>query len=103
MRISGARNAEGVRDRDEARRLVRRVVDRDVNFIDTANIYGYGESEQIIAEALYPYPTDLVVTTKVGFKPGKINRGQATLPCLGHPDHIRQEYDKSLGRLRLAS
>jgi len=101
MRISGARNAEGVRDRDEARRLIRQVVDRGVNFIDTANIYGYGQSEEIIAEALYPYPSDLVITTKAGFKPAKIMRGHATLPVSGHPDHIREECEKSLVRLRV--
>ena len=101
MRISGARNAEGARDRDAARQIVRRVVDRGVNLIDTANIYGYGESEEIIAEALHPYPDDLVITTKAGYKPGKILKGHVTLPPLGHPDHIREECDKSLQRLRV--
>jgi aryl-alcohol dehydrogenase-like predicted oxidoreductase len=100
MRISGARNADGARDRDEARRIVRRVVDRGVNFIDTANIYGYGESEEIIAEALNPYPDDVVITTKAGYRPGKIMPGHITLPAYGHPDHIREECDKSLTRLR---
>jgi pyridoxine 4-dehydrogenase len=101
MRISGARNPEGARDRDAARKLVRRVVDRGVNFIDTANIYGYGESEEIIAEALYPYPADLVITTKAGYRPGKVLKGHVTLPPYGHPDHIKQECDKSLQRLRV--
>jgi aryl-alcohol dehydrogenase-like predicted oxidoreductase len=99
MRISGARNAEGVRDRDEARRLCREVVDRGVNFIDTANIYGYGQSEEIIAEALHPYPDDLVIATKAGFRPGKIEPGQTSLPPLGRPEHIKEECDKSLKRL----
>jgi aryl-alcohol dehydrogenase-like predicted oxidoreductase len=101
MRISGARNAEGARDRDEARTIVRRVVDRGVNFIDTANIYGYGESEEIIAEALHPYPDDLVITTKAGYLPAKIQKGQVTLPPSGDPAHIKAECDKSLQRLRL--
>ena len=101
MRISGARNAEGTRDRETAREIVRRVVDRGVNLIDTANIYGYGESEEIIAEALHPYPADLVITTKAGYKPAKILKGHVTLPPLGHPDHIREECDKSLRRLRI--
>lgn len=100
MRISGARNAEGERDRQLARALVRRVVDRGVNLIDTANIYGYGESEEIIAEALHPYPEDLLITTKAGFKPGKIAPGETSLPPLGKPDHIREECEKSLRRLR---
>ena len=101
MRISGARNREGVRDRELARALVRRVVDRGINLIDTANIYGYGESEEIIAEALHPYPADLLITTKAGFKPGKIAPGETSLPPLGTPEHIREECEKSLRRLRV--
>jgi pyridoxine 4-dehydrogenase len=101
MRISGARNAEGGRDREVARALVRRVVERGVNLIDTANIYGYGESEEIIAEALHPYPEDLLITTKAGFKPGKIAPGETSLPPFGRPDHIREECEKSLRRLRV--
>jgi aryl-alcohol dehydrogenase-like predicted oxidoreductase len=84
-----------------ARALVRRVVDRGINLIDTANIYGYGESEEIIAEALFPYPADLLITTKAGFKPGKIAPGQSSLPPLGTPGHIREECEKSLRRLRV--
>jgi pyridoxine 4-dehydrogenase len=103
MRISGARNAEGVRDRTEAVALVRRVVDRGVNFLDTANIYGYGQSEDIIAEALHPYPDDLVITTKAGYRPGKVLSGQVTLPPNGDPDHIREECEKSLTRLKVES
>jgi pyridoxine 4-dehydrogenase len=101
MRISGARNGEGMRDREVARALVRRVVDRGINLIDTANIYGYGESEEIIADALHPYPADLLITTKAGFKPGKIAPGKASLPPLGTPEHIREECEKSLRRLRV--
>jgi aryl-alcohol dehydrogenase-like predicted oxidoreductase len=99
MRISGARTADGVRDRETARQLCRRVVERGVNFIDTANIYGYGESEEIIAEALRPYPADLVIATKAGFKPGKVAPGETSLPPLGRPEHIVDECDKSLRRL----
>lgn len=80
---------------------MRRVVDRGVNLIDTAKIYGYGESEEIIAEALHPYPEDLLITTKAGFKPGKIAPGETSLPPLGNPDHIREECEKSLRRLRV--
>jgi aryl-alcohol dehydrogenase-like predicted oxidoreductase len=75
------------------------VIDRGVNFIDTANIYGYGESEEIIAEALRPYPKDLLIGTKAGFRPGKIGPGKNSLPPLGRPDHIKEECDKSLERL----
>lgn len=101
MRISGARDAEGVRDRATAVRLVRRVVDRGVDFIDTANIYGYGQSEEIIAEALHPYPAGLVIATKAGYKPAKILPGHVTLATLGTPEHIREECEASLRRLRV--
>ena len=101
MRASGARNAEGVRDRAEAARLYRRVVDRGVNFVDVANIYGYGECEEILAEALHPYPTDLLIGTKAGFKPGKLEPGMRSLPPLGRPEHIKEECEKSLRRLRV--
>lgn len=101
MRISGARNAEGVRDREEARRIARRVVERGVQFIDTANIYGYGESEEILAEALSPYREDLLIATKAGYRPGKILAGHQTLPPFGDPQQIREECEKSLRRLRV--
>jgi aryl-alcohol dehydrogenase-like predicted oxidoreductase len=101
MRVSGARNTSGVRDRDEAIRLYRRVYERGVNFIDVANIYGYGESEEILAEALHPYPDDLLIGTKAGFRPGKLEPGMRSLPPLGRPEHIREECEKSLQRLRI--
>lgn len=101
MRVSAARNAEGKRDRTEAVRLYRRVYERGVNFIDVANIYGYGECEEILAEALYPYPADLLIGTKAGFRPGRIEPGQRSLPPLGRPDHIKAECEASLRRLRL--
>jgi aryl-alcohol dehydrogenase-like predicted oxidoreductase len=101
MRISGARNAEGQRDRQEAIALCRRVYDRGVNFIDAANIYGYGECEEILKEAFHPYPADLLIATKAGFRPGKLRPGQRSLPPLGRPEHIREECEKSLRRLQV--
>jgi aryl-alcohol dehydrogenase-like predicted oxidoreductase len=74
-----------------------------VNFFDVANIYGYGECEEILAEALHPYPEDLLIGTKAGFRPGKIEPGKVALPPLGTPEHIREECDKSLRRLRVDS
>ena len=74
---------------------MRRVVDRGITLIDTANIYGYGESEEIIAEALHPYPAELLITTKAGFKPGKIAPGETSLPPLGTPEHIREEWRRA--------
>ena len=99
MRISGARNAAGVRDRGTAVELVRSVRARGVQFFDTANIYGYGQSEEIIAEALAPYPDDVLIATKAGFRPGKIPPGETSLPPLGRPEHIRAECEQSLRRL----
>ncbi|MBF6558584.1 MAG: aldo/keto reductase, partial [Acidimicrobiales bacterium] len=77
------------------------VYDRGVNFIDAANIYGYGECEEILRQAFYPYPADLVIATKAGFRPGKLQPGQRSLPPLGRPEHIREECEKSLQRLHV--
>jgi pyridoxine 4-dehydrogenase len=101
MRASGARNAAGERVPEEAIKLYRRVYERGVNFFDLANIYGYGEVESLLPEALFPYPDDMVIATKAGFEPGKIAPGARSLPALGRPDHIKEECDKSLKRLRL--
>jgi pyridoxine 4-dehydrogenase len=101
MRISSARNAAGEFDREEAVKLSRRVYERGVNFIDVANIYGYGECESILAEALHPYPEDLVIATKAGFKPGRLEPGMRSLPPLGRPEHIKEECEKSLRRLKI--
>ncbi|HEY6624652.1 MAG TPA: aldo/keto reductase [Acidimicrobiales bacterium] len=101
MRVSGARNDNGERDRHEAIALCRRVYDRGVNFIDAANIYGYGECEEILSQAFSPYPSDLLIATKAGFRPGKLQPGQRSLPPLGRPEHIREECEKSLRRLRV--
>jgi aryl-alcohol dehydrogenase-like predicted oxidoreductase len=101
MRISGARDADGVRVRARAVELVRGVRDRGVQFFDTADIYGYGQSEEILAEALAPYAEDLLVATKAGFEPGRLAPGQRSLPPLGRPDHIHRQCDLSLRRLRV--
>ena len=101
MRASGARNSAGERDAAEAIRLYRRVYERGVNFFDLANIYGYGEVEELLPAALYPYPEDMVIATKAGFRPGKLAPGARSLPPLGRPEHIKDECDKSLKRLRL--
>lgn len=101
MRISGARNANGVRDREEARALVRAAVEGGVNFIDTADIYGYGESEEIIAEAIHPYAENLLIATKAGFFPAKVLPGHVTLPPKGDPKHIKEACEGSLRRLRV--
>lgn len=97
MRITG----EGVwgepKDRGEAIRVLRRAVELDINFIDTADSYGPAISEEIIAEALHPYPSGLVIATKAGFdRPGP-NRWVEN----GRPEHLREAVEGSLRRLRL--
>jgi pyridoxine 4-dehydrogenase len=80
-----------------ARELLRRVVDRDVNLIDTADSYGPDVSENLIAEALRPYPENLVIATKGGFeRPGP---GQWEPNC--RPDRLKRCCEASLRRLRL--
>ena len=71
MRITGNGIWGEPADRAGAMRVLRRAVELGINFIDTADSYGPGVSEEIIAEALHPYPTDLVIATKAGFeRPG---------------------------------
>jgi pyridoxine 4-dehydrogenase len=80
-----------------ARELLRHVVDRDVNLIDTADSYGPDVSENLIAEALRPYPENLVIATKGGFeRPGP---GRWEPNC--RPDRLKRCCEASLRRLRL--
>ena len=96
MRITG-RGVWGPPDEREAIGLLRRIVDRGVNFIDTADSYGPEISETLIAQALFPYPRDLVIASKGGFlRPGP---GQWTVDA--RPEHLRQACEGSLKRLRL--
>jgi len=97
MRITG----EGIwgppKDHDEAIRVLRRAVELGVNLVDTADAYGPFVSEELIAEALHPYPEDLLIATKAGFtRPGP-GRWEED----GRPEHLREAVDGSLGRLRL--
>jgi pyridoxine 4-dehydrogenase len=84
-------------DPDECRRVLQRAVELGVNFIDTANSYGPEVSERLIAEALHPYPDDLVIGTKAGLeRPGP---GQWVMN--GDPAYLKRECEGSLRRLRL--
>jgi pyridoxine 4-dehydrogenase len=97
MRLTGAGNWGPPRDPDEARAVLRRAVDLGVNLLDTADVWGPGVSEDLIAQALYPYPQDLVIATKggvVGLGPGQ------RMPD-GRPEHLRTALEVSLQRLRL--
>jgi pyridoxine 4-dehydrogenase len=101
MRISAARDAAGIRAPEAGRALVRRAVDRGVTFLDTANIYGLGKSEELIAEALHPYPSGVVVGSKSGYETRRLAPGERRLPPNGRPEHLIGECDKSLRRLRV--
>ena len=97
MRITGRGIWGEPPSRDQAITTLRLVVELGVNFIDTADSYGPDVSEELIAEALYPYPDDLVIATKGGLvRPGP-NRWAPD----GHPKHLRQACEGSLRRLRL--
>jgi aryl-alcohol dehydrogenase-like predicted oxidoreductase len=101
MRVMGARGPDGGPDRQAAVELVRRAVELGVTFIDTADIYGDGASEEIIAEALHPYPADVLIATKGGFVPGERKPGEATLPQDCRPERLRRVCEESLRRLRV--
>src|SRR6202049_1091081 len=97
MRITGKGIWGEPPDRVEAVRVVRRAVELGINFIDTADSYGPGVSEEIIAEALYPYPDGLVIATKGGFdRPGP-NQWVEN----GKPEHLTAACEGSLRRLHL--
>jgi pyridoxine 4-dehydrogenase len=97
MRVTGRGIWGDPPDRNQARAVLRRAVELGVNFIDTADSYGPDVSEELIAEALHPYPEDLVIATKGGLlRPGP---GQWTPD--GRPAHLRQACEGSLRRLRL--
>jgi aryl-alcohol dehydrogenase-like predicted oxidoreductase len=82
---------------DEARLVLRRAVELGVQLIDTADSYGPEVSEELIAEALHPYPEGIVVATKAGFRREGPGRWRAD----GRPEHLRASAEASLRRLRL--
>lgn len=85
------------RDPAAARRVLQRAVQLGVRFIDTADSYGPSVSETVIAEALYPYPSDLVIATKGGI----VRPDRPTWASDGRPEHLRAACEASLRRLRL--
>jgi pyridoxine 4-dehydrogenase len=97
MRITGPGIWGDPPDLDQARATLRRVVELGVNFIDTADSYGPEVSERLIAEALYPYPDDLVIATKGGL----VRPGPSRWDADGRPEHLRVACEGSLRRLRL--
>src|SRR5579863_10446300 len=84
-------------DRENALRVLRRAVELGVNFIDTADAYGPYVNEEQIAQALHPYPADLVIATKGG----SIRPGPSEWDRDGRPSHLAAACDGSLRRLRV--
>ena len=97
MRITGDGIWGPPDDPDSARRLLRRVVELGVNLIDTADSYGPEVSENLIAEALHPYPDDLVIATKGGLR----RTGPGEWPPDAHPERLKECLEGSLRRLRV--
>jgi aryl-alcohol dehydrogenase-like predicted oxidoreductase len=95
MRITG----EGIwgepADRAECIAVLRRAVELGVDFIDTADSYGPYVSEEIIGEALHPYPEQVVVATKAGL----VRTGPGQWTAVGRPEYLRQECEMSMRRL----
>jgi aryl-alcohol dehydrogenase-like predicted oxidoreductase len=97
MRLTGPGIWGEPRDPDECRAVLRRAVELGVNFIDTADSYGPEVAERLIAEALHPYPKDLVIATKGGL----VRPAPGVWEPDGRPEHLRAACEGSLRRLRL--
>jgi len=97
MRITGDGIWGDPPDREEAKAVLRRAVELGVNFIDTADSYGPNVSEELIGEALAPYPDDLVIATKAGLIRPAAGRWDPD----GRPEHIKEACEGSLRRLKL--
>lgn len=85
-------------DRQASIKVVRRAVELGVTLVDTAHLYGWGANEELLAEALHPYPEGLLIATKVGVAPS--GDGREPVPC-GRPDFLRRQVDEALRRLRV--
>ena len=109
MRFTGRGIWGEPEDRDECIAVARRAVDLGVQFIDTADSYGPHVAEQILREALHPYPDDIVIATKVGLtrngpdvidtESGPKRLGPAAWPPVGRPEYLRQQVLMSMRRL----
>jgi pyridoxine 4-dehydrogenase len=97
MRITGQGIWGPPKDHAEAIRVLRRAVELGVDFIDTADSYGPHVSEELIAEALHPYPKGLVIATKGGF----LRTGPNQWHVNSHPDHLKVALEGSLARLKV--
>jgi pyridoxine 4-dehydrogenase len=97
MRLTGPGISGPPDDPDRARAVLRRAVELGVDHIDTADSYGPDVSEELVAEALHPYPDGLMIATKGGL----VRTGPGEWPRKGDPDHIRRACEGSLRRLKL--
>jgi pyridoxine 4-dehydrogenase len=97
MRLTGKGIWGPPADRREALAVLRRTVEIGVTLIDTAESYGPHVSEELIAEALHPYPPGLVIATKGGLD----RTGPDRWPVNGRPERLREELEGSLRRLKL--
>src|SRR6201993_4773129 len=97
MRLTGKGIWGPPKDEQEAIKVLQRAVELGVNFIDTADSYGPYVSEELIAEALYPYPDDLVIATKGGLQ----RTGPDEWPVDASPAHLQKALEGSLKRLKL--
>jgi aryl-alcohol dehydrogenase-like predicted oxidoreductase len=95
MRITGRGIWGEPEDRDEAVRVLRRLPELDINFIDTADSYGPHVSEDLLREVLHPYPAGMIIATKGGLT----RHGPDIWRPVGHPDYLRQCVMMSLRRL----
>jgi aryl-alcohol dehydrogenase-like predicted oxidoreductase len=95
MRITGKGVWGPPKDHGEAIRVLRRTIDLGVDFIDTADSYGPYISEELIREALHPYPAKLIIATKAGLT----RTGPDQWHPVGRPEYLRQECEMSLRRL----
>jgi pyridoxine 4-dehydrogenase len=97
MQLPGAGVWGPTRDHDESIRVLRRAIELGVTLIDTADSYGPHVADDLVHEALHPYPDDLVIATKAGLTRSGPGRWAAN----GHPDHLRASCEDSLRRLGL--
>src|ERR1700761_2014213 len=97
MRITGPGIWGPPKDKDAAIATLRRAVELGVNFVDTADSYGPGTSEELIAEALHPYPKGFVIATKGGW----LRTGPNQWHVNSHPDHLKEALEGSLARLKV--
>ena len=97
MRLTGKGIWGPPADHDESIRVLRRAVELGVTFIDTADSYGPYVAEELIREALHPYPDDVLIATKAGL----LRTGPDVWVPLGNPSYLRQEVEMSLRRLGL--